>query len=82
MFIIKVFNTEPVSELFDTGVMCSCISASLYDQISKKVTIFEEHLRVGQADGTSLGPKAIVKPQIKINNNHFEHLVIVFQNLK
>ena len=56
-FIIKLFNTEPVSALFDTGAMCSCISASLYDQISKKVPMTQKHLKVGQTDGTSLGPK-------------------------
>ena len=32
-FILKLFNTEPVSALFDTGVTCSCISVSLYDWI-------------------------------------------------
>ena len=39
MFIIKLFNAEPVSELFDTGETCSCILASLYDQISKEVAM-------------------------------------------
>ena len=80
-FIIKLFNTEPVSALFDTGATCSCISASLYDQISKKVAMTEKHLKVGQADGTSLSPKGLVKLLIKINNNHFKHLSIVCQNL-
>ena len=56
-FIIKLFNTEPVSALFDTGAMCSCISASLYDHISKKVPMTKKHLKVGQTDGTSLGPQ-------------------------
>ena len=76
MFIIKLFNTEPVSALFDTGVMCSCISVSLYDQIPKKVAMIEMHQRMGQADGTSLGPKDLVKHLIEINNNHFEHFVL------
>ena len=39
IFFINLFNTEPVSALFDTGAMCSCISAFLYDQISKKVAM-------------------------------------------
>ena len=81
-FIIKLFNTEPVSSLFDTGVTCSCISASLYDQISKKVAMIEKYLKVGQADGTRLGPKGLVKLLIEINNNHFKHLFIVCQNFK
>ena len=81
-FIIKLFNTEPVSVLFDTGAICSCILASLYDQISKKEAMIEKQLKVGQADGTSLGPKGLVKLLIEINNNHFEHLFIVCQNLK
>ena len=81
-FIIKLFNTEPVSALFDTGATCSCILASLYDQISKKVAMVKRHLKVGQADGTSLGPKGLVRLLIKINNNHFEHLFIICQNLK
>ena len=81
-FIIELFNTEPVSALFDIGATCSCISASLYNQISKKVAMIEKHLNVGQADGTSLGPKGLVKLLIEINNNHFQHLFIVCQNLK
>ena len=40
------------------------------------------HLRVGQADETSLGLKGLVRLLIKINDNHFEHLSIVCQNLK
>ena len=42
----------------------------------------EKHLSVGQADGTSLGPKDLVKLLIEINNNYFEELFIVCQNLK
>ena len=42
----------------------------------------KKHLRVGQAYGTSLGPKGLVKLLIKINDNHVEHLFIVCQNLK
>ena len=42
----------------------------------------EKHLRLGQADGTSLGAKGLVKLLIEIDNNHFEHLFIVCQNLK
>ena len=81
-FIIKLFNTEPVLALLYTGAKCSCISVSLYDQISMKVAMIEKHLRIDQADGTSLGPKGLVKLLIEINNNHFEHLFIVCQNLK
>ena len=81
-FIVKLFNTEPISILFEPGVTCSCISVSLDDQISKKVTMVEKHLRVGQADGTSLGPEGLVKLLIEINNNHFKHLFIVCQKLK
>ena len=44
--------------------------------------MIEMHLKVGQADGTSLGPKGLVKHLIEINNNHFEHLFIVCQNFK
>ena len=81
-FITKLFNTEPVSALFNTTAMCSCISASLYNQISKKVAMTKMHLRVGQVDGTSLGPKGLVRLLNKINDNHFEHLIIVCQSLK
>ena len=81
-FIIKLFNTEPVSALFDTGAMCSCISASFYDQISMKVAMTKKHLRVGQADGTRLSPKYLVRLLIEINDNHFEHLFIVCPNHK
>ena len=81
-FIMKLFNTEPVSALFDTGAMCSCILVSLHDQISKKVVMTKKHLKVGQADETSLGPKCLVRLLIEINNYHFEHLFTVCQNLK
>ena len=81
-FIIKLFNIEPVSSIFDAGATCSCISTLRFDQISKKVTMIEKHLKVGHADGTSLGPKGLVKLLIKINKNHFKHLFIVCQNLK
>ena len=53
-----------------------------FDQISKKVAMIKKHLKVGQADGTSLGPKGLVRLLVKINNNYFEHLFIVCQNLK
>ena len=81
-FIVKLFNSEPVSALFDIGAMCSCISTSLYDQIYEKVAMIKKHLKVGQAYGTSLGPNGLVRLLIEINNNHFEHLFIVCQNLK
>ena len=81
-FIIKSFNTESVSALFNTGATCSCISASLYDQKSKKVAMTKKNLRVGQADGTSLGPNVLVSLLIKINDNHFEYLLIVCQHRK
>ena len=81
-FIIKLFNTEPVSALFDTGAICSCISASLYNQLSKKVVLTKKYLRLGQADGTSIGPKGLVRRLLEINDNHFEHLFIVCQNIK
>ena len=41
--------------------MCLCILDSLYDQISKKVAMNRKHLKVGQADGISLGPKGLVR---------------------
>ena len=44
--------------------------------------MIEKHLKVGQADGWSLGPKVLVKLLIEINNNHFENLFIFYQNLK
>ena len=37
---------------------------------------------MGKADGTSLGPKGLVRLLIEINDNHFEHLSIVSQNFK
>ena len=80
-FIIKLFNAEPVLALFDTGATCSCISVSLHEWIAKKVIMVEKHLRVGQADGTSLGVKGQVKLLIEIYNKHFEHLCIVCQIL-
>ena len=81
-FIIKLFSKEPVLALFDTRGTCSCISVSLYEQICKKVTIVEKHLRVVQVYGASLGMKGLVKLLIEINSNHFKHLFIVCQNLK
>ena len=56
-FIITLFNSELVSAQFNTGAVCSYILSSLYDQISKKVTMTKMHLRVSQADKTSLGQK-------------------------
>ena len=73
-FIIKLFNTEPVSALFDTAATCSCILVSLYDHISKKVAITKMCLKVGQADGTGQGPKVLVRLLTEINDNHFEQL--------
>ena len=64
------------------GKTCSCISLSLYDCIFKKVTMAKKNLRVGQADGTSLGLIGLVKLLIELNNTHFKHLIIVCQNLK
>ena len=42
----------------------------------------KKHLRVSQTDGTSPGQKGLVRLLLKINDNHFEHLFIVCQNLK
>ena len=44
--------------------------------------MIKKHLRVGQEHGKCLSPKGLVKLLIKIDNNHFEHLFIVCQNLK
>ena len=57
------------------------ISLSLQPNISES-SYDKKHLRVGQADGTSLGQKGLVKLLIIINDNPFEHLFIVSQNLK
>ena len=81
-FIVKLFNTESVSALSDTGATCICISASLYDQISKKLAMIENHSKVGQADGTNLAPKGLVQLLMEINNNQFEYMFIVCQNLQ
>ena len=32
-FDVKLFDTEPVTTLFDTGASCSCVSFTLYKQI-------------------------------------------------
>ena len=40
-FIVKLFNTEPISAPFDTGAICSWISSPLFDEISKKVTMIQ-----------------------------------------
>ena len=45
-FIIKLFNTEPVSALYHTGATSSCILVSFYDKISKKVAMIKRHLKV------------------------------------
>ena len=50
-----------MSARLDTEAMCSCILASLCDQISQKVAMTKKNLKVGQADGTSLGPKGLSK---------------------
>ena len=44
--------------------------------------MIEKQLKVGQADGTSLGPRGLVKLLIKINSNHIKHLFVVCQNHK
>ena len=43
-FNVKLFGTEPVTALFDTGATCSCISFPLYKQISDKVQMLEMQL--------------------------------------
>ena len=41
----------------------------------------EMQLCIGQADGTSLCPKGVVKVLLEINNKQFEHMFVVCQNL-
>ena len=43
-FNVKLFSTEPVTVLFNTGATCSCISFPLYNQISDKVQMVEMQL--------------------------------------
>ena len=78
----KLFSTEPVTALFDTGATCSCISFTLYNQMSVKVQMVEMQLHVGQADGMSLCPIGIVTVNLEINDKQFEHTFIVCQNLQ
>ena len=40
-FDLKLFSTEPVTALFDTGATCLCISFPLYNQIPNKTQIVE-----------------------------------------
>ena len=81
-FNVKVFSTEPVTALFDTGATCSCISFPLYSQISDKAQMEEMQLWVGQPDGMSLCPKGIVTVNLEINDKQFEHTFTVCQNLQ
>ena len=41
---VKLFSTEPVTALFDTGATCSCISFPSCNQISDKVQMVEMQL--------------------------------------
>ena len=81
-FNVKSFSTEPVASLFNTGATCSCISFSLYSQISDKAQMLEMQLWVGQTDGMSLCPKVIVKVILESNDKQFEHTFILCQNPK
>ena len=81
-FDVKLFNTESLTALFETGATCSCISFPIYSQISDKVQMVDMQLPVGQVDGTSLCPKDKVKVTLEINNKQFEHTFIVCQSLK
>ena len=81
-FDVKLFSTEPVTALFDTGATCSCISFQLYNQISDNVQMVEMQLQVGQTDSTSLCPIGIVMVNLEINYKQFEHTIILCQNLQ
>ena len=81
-FNVKLFSTEPVTTLSDTGATCPCISFPLYNQISDKVQVVEMQLWVGQADGMNLCPIGIVMVNLEINDKQFEHTFIKCQNLK
>ena len=39
--------------------------------------MMKKHLQVGQADGTGLGSKGLVRLLIERNDNHLEHLLSV-----
>ena len=43
-FNVKLFSTETVTALFDTGATCSCISFPLYNQMSDKAQMVEMQL--------------------------------------
>ena len=43
-FDVKLFSTEPVTALFDTGTTCSFISFPLYSQISDKAQMVDMQL--------------------------------------
>ena len=38
-FDVKLFSTEPVTALFNTGATCSCISFQLYSKVSDKAQV-------------------------------------------
>ena len=81
-FDVTLFSTEPVTALFDTGAMCSCMSFPLYHQISDKAQMVEMQLQVAQANGMGLHPIRIVMVKVEIQDKQFEHTFILCQNLQ
>ena len=71
-FDIILLSNEPVTALFNTGATCSCISFSLYNQISNKTQMVEMQLQVGQVNGTSLCYMGTVKVTLEINKKQFD----------
>ena len=64
-FNVKLFNTKPVTSLFNTGASCSCSFFPLYNQIPNKTLMVEMQLQVQQADCTKFmsqrGSKSYVR---------------------
>ena len=73
-------NVEPVTTLFDTGAICSCISQQLFRKISDKVNMITKSLKVNTASGTLLGPIVITPLELNTDDQILCIILSYLQN--
>ena len=73
---------EPITALFDTGPIWSCISKQVFQKIAHKINLIRKPLKVKTTSGATLGPIGIAPLDLDTEEQNIIHNFIVCIKLK